>query len=168
MPEIFARAYDPRMAARNGKPSSATDKMIQIVSDLTHLELQFSGRYWDISFSATTRDGAFGARFKANKYLHLTQRWKSLAIEVTEQQENTIFYNACLLTYLQYDIIGVNSLITKLDIIKPDPNKTWCNRVVSQALKTGLPIKGPNEVTPDESFAQIERYLKEKERANAA
>jgi len=160
MPDIYARFYDAELAQQNGKPMGPVDRIVSIVSRLTHVELQFSPNFKSLSYSATTVGGYNCARFKLIRYSHLEQRWHTLVIPVTPLEEETIFFAACLRAGTPYDIIGVTSLATKLDIIKPDPNKTWCSKEVLIALKEALPIIGSNDVKPDEAYAQIELFIK--------
>jgi len=159
MSEIFVMGYDAKLAEKNGKPMGPVDRIVNIVSDLTHMELQFSSRYHNLSYSATTIDGPNCSRFKDIKYSHLMERWVSRKILVSEIEEETMFFTACLRAGTPYDVVGVTSLATKLNIIKPDPQKTWCSKEVLIVLKSALPVIGDDDVTPDDADAQIERFI---------
>jgi hypothetical protein len=60
-----------------------------------HTELQFSDTYGGLSFSATTIDKTACCRLKKILYSHEEERWDTVEIEVTEEQERAMFGKAC-------------------------------------------------------------------------
>jgi hypothetical protein len=61
----------------------------------THTELQFSDTYGGLSFSATTIDKTACCRLKKILYSHEEERWDTVEIEVTPEQERAMFGKAC-------------------------------------------------------------------------
>lgn len=148
------KTYSPNMAALHGKPKTKVDKIIQLRSADVHNEIQFTDRYGEISFSATMADDCKCARFKKIAYSH-EERWKTVLIPVTAEQEALMFKEACVLAdvnndfldrrkimrsciskdelfygpdAVKYDLAGVSfGFISHRKIWKPSATKMWCS-----------------------------------------
>ncbi len=148
-------AYDARNAERFGKSLTAVQRAILIVSDpLTHMEYQFSERYGKVSFSSTIQDGDKGVRFKDIRYSH-PERWVPILLPMTNEQEDRGHVYAKSIEGKDYDLVGVASLASKWKIIKPHPDKYWCNEatggVIQVAYGYGLEFR-PDEMHPVDLF----------------
>ncbi len=134
MADCIAWSYNARRAEESGKPITPVQHVILTRSDpLVHTELQFSERHGKISFSSTIQDGDKGCRFKDIKYSH-PERWIKLILPMTDAEEDRAWRRAKVLDGAKYDLIGLASFGTKWDIIKPDPDKYWCNEVVGDVV----------------------------------
>ncbi len=128
-------AYNARQAKKYGKDITAVQQAILLVSDpLTHMEYQFSERYDRRSFSATIQDGDNGVRFKDIKYSH-PERWVPLLLPMTNEQEDRGYVFAKSIEGAPYDLVGVASLASKWKIIRPHPDKYWCNEADGGVIK---------------------------------
>jgi hypothetical protein len=67
-----------------------------------HTEIQFSDTYGGLSFSATTIDKTACCRLKKIMYSHEEERWDTVEIEVTEEQERAMFGKACEMADVNY------------------------------------------------------------------
>jgi hypothetical protein len=109
-----------------------------IVSDpFAHTEFQFSDRHNGVSHSATMqgKDGRDEARFLPIDYLKHPERWVSLILPMTDKQEDRGYARAWEINGMPYDTIGVTSLATGWNIIKPDPDKIWCSEDGAEIIK---------------------------------
>jgi len=158
--------FDARRAVQFGRPLTFTDHAILKVSDpLTHVEFRFSQRHKGVSQSSTMSNGDDGCRNRFINYTKHRERWIPLSLPMTNKQEDVAWSKGCELSDLpidwmsglsitnalyqktqhgfrgihakKYDKIGVLSLTTGLDIIKPDPNKLWCSEDVLELCKAG-------------------------------
>ena len=130
------RSYDARQAAREGKELTLTDRTIFTVSDpLVHSEFQFSERHDDYSFSATMRNDYNCVRVLQIDYTIHPKRWPSLILPMTDEQEDMAWAGGYEIIGLPYDTIGVASLGSPWEIIKPHPDKYWCSEAVAVAIK---------------------------------
>jgi hypothetical protein len=169
-------SYSPTLAQLHGKKlswtkdfrSKLTEEAIQLRSELTHSELQFSDRYGGISFSATMADDCKCARFKMIGYSH-PERWLSTELEMTDTQEDLVFAKCCemadigkMVNYrtplknvlfmdmgkgcyhgpnaLPYDLTAVSvSFITKWNIWHGSAKKVFCTEACFVALMEAWP-----------------------------
>jgi len=138
MSYITIHSYNPIMAALYGKKKSKTDRLINLRSELTHTEIQFSERYGGISFSATLKDGCKCARFKMIGYSH-PERWCSVKLWVTVEQESNMFTKACKMA----DMMGMINW-TYDDIFS---SSLWKNDL----QLSGFCYRGPNPFKYDTS-----------------
>lgn len=69
-----------------------------------HTEKQFSGTYGNLSFSSTLMDGVNGCRLIFNQYSH-PERWDTVEREVTPEQEDLMFREACRMADVDYNYI---------------------------------------------------------------
>jgi hypothetical protein len=109
-----------------------------LVSDpFAHTEFQFSMRHNGISHSSTMqgKNGFNGSRFENIDYLKHPERWVSLILPMTDLQEARGYDRAWEIDGMPYDTVGVTSLTTGWDIIKPDPDKLWCSEDVAEIIK---------------------------------
>lgn len=128
-------AYNAREAVRHGKRLTAVQRAILIISDpLTHTEFQFSGRHDELSFSSTIQDGDNGVRFKDIEYSH-PERWVRLLLPMNNEREDRGWAYAKSIEGKPYDLIGVVSLASKVKLIKPHPDKYWCNEADGGVIK---------------------------------
>ena len=105
------RRWDARAAKKDGKKMTLIDIIILLRSKLTHSEFQFSNRYYGISFSFTSADGANGARFKAIDYNKHPNRWVTDVIPMTDEQEDLAFQEACRMADIDNTIIWPHKTI---------------------------------------------------------
>lgn len=152
MSDCIGQYWNAREAARHGFDLTKPQRLILRRSDpLVHKELQFSERYNSISFSSTLADGAKGCRFKQIQYSH-PYRWVSQVVPMSDAEEDEVWYKALMLAGKLYDTWGLGGFATKLKIIKPHPDRYWCNEATDTAI---LVAKGhwairPNSLRPDE------------------
>ncbi len=135
MADCILWAYNAREAKRHGKATTAIQRAILLISDpLTHTEFQFSARGDGMSFSSTIQDGDNGVRFKHIDYSH-PERWVSLLLPMTNRQEDMGYEWAKTIEGSEYDLFGVMSLASEWKIIKPHPDKYWCNEADGGVIK---------------------------------
>ncbi len=133
-----------------------------------HDEFQFSDRYDKISFSATLQDDNKGARFKDIKYSHVRERWDTVIVPMTDEQEDRAYREARSLEGMLYDLIGQLSHLTPLKIWKPSKKKIWCSKAVGRLLYAARPdffvflnkFNLPNELRPDQLDMMARYYFK--------
>ncbi len=156
--------YDPKAAKADGKPYTFTDRLIMLRSGLVHVEWRFSGRYDYISFSATLRDGAKCCRFKYISYSKHINRWKSIIIPCTDDEENRAWNEACRMAdkrlhwmdgymrkgacffgsnAIKYDLAGHLCHITKWKILLPNPKRTWCSKACNKLVYISRLMNNP-------------------------
>lgn len=129
------RSFNAFRAHKFGYAYSISDKLIMMRSFLhTHTELQFSQRHGWVSFSSTLQDGAKGCRFKQIQYSH-PERWDTVCLEVTDAEEDLVYQEAQSIEGKPYDLLGLMSFSTELEIIKPDKDKFWCTEAVIFIIK---------------------------------
>jgi len=148
--------YNAIRAEKLGKPLTKVDRLILLRSSPhVHTEIQFSSRYDGVSFSATMQDGSNCCRFKQITYTH-PERWDTLFIPCTEAQEDKGMARAKEIEGCKYDLIGLLSFATELNIIKPHPDKYWCNEVCGEVI---IAVKDydfkPDSLTPTGLFFEI-------------
>ncbi len=107
-----------------------------------HTELKFSGRYKNISFSATLQDDFKGARFKDIGYSHEREYWDPVKVPMTDEEEDIAYLRAQVLEGKPYDLWGQLSHLTKYKIWKSNPKKTWCSKAVAECIYAGRPDFG--------------------------
>jgi hypothetical protein len=125
----------------------------------THCEFQFSAKYSNVSFSSTLRDGAKGCRFKQIDYTANPERWNTLIVPLTDEQEVAAFAKANEINGCEYDLIGLLHLETGL--AKTDPDKYWCSEAVAELLKAAgkFLVDSPDQYTPAALFDEIFYWL---------
>ena len=94
--------WDARQAQKDGKKMTAVDIAILLRSDLTHVEKRFDANRGYVSYSSTSADDADGGRFKYIDYSH-PKRWRVLAFEVTDSEEQMIWEKCCDKADMPYD-----------------------------------------------------------------
>lgn len=152
------RCYNAVRAEKFGKKLTPVDQLILRRSyPHTHTEIQFGPDYDNISFSATIRDGANGCRFKKIDYTLHPERWDTLEIPVTPNEETKGFKAAVDLEGKQYDLIGLLSFATELDIVKPDSKKFWCSEACAEVLQAAKAWDDfrPDSFTPTGLFFEV-------------
>ena len=136
MADCILRSYDARNAKKFGKKMTDVQKIIMIVSDpLAHTEFEFSERHDSVSHSATMQGDFNGARFLNIDFTEHPERWISLLLPMTDEQEDRGYNMAKVLDGMPYDTVGVTSLATSWNIIKPNPNALWCSEDVAEIIK---------------------------------
>jgi hypothetical protein len=187
MADMELKSFNAIRAKMFGKELTGVDKVtLTRSSPQNHSEGKFSARYQNISFSATMQDHCNCARFKMIDYSH-PEYWETVVIPMTDAEEDSAWSEACSLsdmpidwlsTYatdvvgiyygqnaIPYDLIGVLSRATALNIIKPDPNKIWCSEAVNMTFVAAKScwkafletIKQPIELFPHE-LDMLARY----------
>jgi len=135
------RSYNYVRAAIFGKKPTIIDRVIGLRSKPhSHTEFQFSGRYNNVSFSATKRDGSNCARFKHISYSHVLERWDTVVVPLTDEQEDAAYAEAEILEGMPYDLLGLLCHLSPLRLWKPSKNKTWCTKTVSKLVYAGNPL----------------------------
>lgn len=151
---VKLRSFNAIRAKQFGYKLTFTDWLILRRSPLhTHTEFEFSN---GISFSATMADGAKCARYKWIDYTKHPERWDTVEIPVTEEQEQEMRYEADCLEGIPYDLKGLLSHGTPLEIIRPHGVKVWCTEAVLMVVKSvfkDLPI------IPDQSHPTSGDYI---------
>ena len=128
---------DARRAKLYGKPMTLAEEGILVVSDpLVHVEFRFSGRYHLISQSATMQGNFNGCRFMPINYSH-PERWVEIILPMSNYQEDCAFAKGQELDGKGYDKFGVFSLVSNMNIIKPNPELYWCSEDVLELCKAG-------------------------------
>lgn len=94
MKTIKFRFYSARKAKADGRKMSLIEKIIDLRSELTHVECQFDENRGYISWSSTGADGANGCRFKYITYGHIGY-WITLAFVVTDEEESRLWTFCC-------------------------------------------------------------------------
>ena len=121
-----------------GTKLSKVDRLILMRSDMyTHSEFEFSGRYKNVSFSATCADGSKCARFKHINYSHAIERWDTVIVNFTDQEEDRAMAVAKMMEGMPYDLMGQICHVSKFQIWKPSPDKTWCSKTVAKLCCAG-------------------------------
>ena len=139
----FLRSYNAKRAERFGKKPSIAQNLILVCSNpLSHTEFQFSSRYNDISFSATLEDGDGGCRFKDIVYSDHPERWDTIELPFTDEEEDRAHNRALELEGKEYDLIGLLSIPTG-NVIKEDADKYWCSETVAELVKRAYSMRWP-------------------------
>jgi hypothetical protein len=175
MAEVMIRSFNAVRAEMFGRKLTVQDKIILSHScPHTHTELQFSSRYGNISHSSTKADGANGPRFKQIDYSH-PERWDTVDVPATDEQEDIMYKKAVELNEsgAKYDLIGLLTFATSLDIVQPDRKNIWCTEDVNMLLIAGLPewfeflksliLKYTVELTPCQLDMLARHYWKQEE-----
>lgn len=159
MADCKLRCYNAVRAKAYGKELTTTDLIIFSRSKpLIHTEFQFSGRYGNISFSATMRDNAKGCRFENIDYNEHRERWDTLALPMTDEQEDAAYTRAKELNGKGYDIFGLLSFISDFDVIKPNNEKYWCSEACAELIKTAYGLGNdfiPDHFAPNDLFFEM-------------
>lgn len=172
MPQMKIRSYNARRAKIFGKSYTWTDRLILMRSDPhTHTEIQFGEANNFISFSTTTRDGNKAARFKQINYSHVRERWDTIIVNVTPEEESIAFERAKALEGTPYDLFGLLSKATPFKIIKPHRINMWCSEAVTHVVIAAVPgfdqwldaIPMPLELTPFELDTLARLYFQDKQ-----
>lgn len=162
MADCFWKSFNPDA---EGYKKTLVDWFINLRSKFTHTELEFSKRYDGVSTSATLQDGCNGDRFKMIDYTKHPERWESITIPCTDEQEDLIFAEACRMEGMKYDKIGVVLCnILSLRIIRSRKKWVWCTESCVRKVLAGHPLltkKHPDEFNPDSGHFLIEKYFGE-------
>lgn len=152
------RCWNAVRAEKFGYKLIPVDQLIlRRSSPHVHTEIQFGPDYNNISFSATMRDGQDGCRFMQIDYDKHACRWDTLEMPVDALPEAKAFEMAERLNGKRYDLIGLLSFATELDVIKPDPNKYWCSEVCAEVILAAK-LWGnfrPDSFTPTGLFFEV-------------
>jgi len=97
-----------------------------------HSEFRFSKRYDRVSFSATMQDDCKCARFKQIKYSHERERWDTVVMPLTDEQEDAAYWQAKKDEGTPYDLVGQLCHISDMKIWKPNKKKIWCSTQVGK------------------------------------
>ena len=136
------KAFNLRRAEKYGYKPNAIQRAIYAVSrPHVHVEDQFGYRYDYRSYSATTAEDADAARFINNTYTH-PEYWDDVNILMSIGEEDLAYAEAKRLEGTPYDTIGVIGQATDWNILKPDPNKTWCSKVCARVICAARPDFG--------------------------
>ncbi len=136
------KAFNARRAVMYGHELTAVQRMILLRSDpWVHTEDQFSELYDEISFSATMAGRYDCARFLTISYSH-PEYWDTVEIPMTEAEEKLAYSEAAYVNKMEYDKLGVLSQASDWDIIKPDPDKTWCSKACARVICKAKPDFG--------------------------
>jgi len=154
MADCIIKAYNGRRAEMFGDKMTPIQRAIFMRSFWLHTEWQFSKRYEKVSFSAAIGEGA---RFKGIQYSH-GYRWDDVIIPLDDEAEDRAMAEAKRLDGREYDFWGLGSFGTKLEIIKPDPEKVWCSETTTMLAvaaklafrKTLLDRNLPIELSPEQ------------------
>ncbi len=134
------RSYNYVRAEIFGKKPTLINKIVSMRSTpQVHTEFEFSDRYKNISFSATLKDKVKCARFKQIKYSHERERWDTIIVPMTDEEEDMAYYQAKLLEGMPYDLMGLLCHLTKLRIWKPSKKKIWCTKAVARLVYKARP-----------------------------
>jgi len=141
-----------------------------------HSEIQFGERYGYISFSATMEDKAKGCRFKDIGYS--SGYWAFHNIPVTKEKEDLCFLRAMCLAGLscsaqevidtckdnvavygktakKYDLLGLLSFATPLEVIVPNRDRYWCSEACATVIQAGVSFNvQPDRLHPTELHRQ--------------
>lgn len=129
------RFFNAIRAEEYGRKLTAVDKVILLRSTPhVHVEFQFSERYVNISFSATMQDNAKCCRFKEIDYTENPERWDTIILNLTDKQEDAAYAKAKELEGKDYDLFGLLSFTSEVNIVKPDPNKYWCSEAAMELI----------------------------------
>ena len=163
MADIKLKWYNARRAEVFGKELTLVNPMVLTKSDPhTHVEFQFSDRYHSDSFSATIEDGIDGCRFLHIDYSH-PERWDTLIVPLSDEEENEAFYRAEELNGHKYDLIGAITFSPDKDTQKGDPNKFWCSETCAELLKAAGKslIYRPDRYMPTGLFFEVFYWLQQ-------
>jgi len=134
------RSYNYLRAKVFGKKPTFVNKLIAMRSSPhVHTEYQFSERFDNVSFSATKQDKCKCARFKDIQYSHEAERWDTVIVPMTDEEEDMAYLRAQVLGGMPYDLMGQICHVTSLNIWKPSKKKTWCTKAVGEIVYSGRP-----------------------------
>lgn len=164
---IKLKALNLKRAMQNGYKWKLHQLIIALRSwPWIHTELQFSDRYDNISYSCTLMDKSKGARFKNIKYSH-PERWDEIIIPTTKAEEDLVYAKAWskVNNGIKYDLFGLLSFATPLEVIRPSRNREWCsesccscldvlNHFHKNLIYTGTKI----EIDPTELYLFTKRF----------
>ncbi len=163
MANCTIQSYNSTKAWIFGKKPTGVQKWIaKRSSPQVHSEYQFSERYNKVSFSATRQDNCKCCRFKFIEYSHLLERWDSVKVPMTDEEEDIAYLEACIMADLPidwqdynyslenyrfndngnfyghnaipYDLVGQLCHATKLKWWKPSKKKIWCSKAVARVI----------------------------------
>ena len=156
--------WNGKIAKEHGKKLGWSGWLIRLRSwQRIHTEIQFSKRRGGISFSATLRDGCKCCRFKMLDYEDKPW-WEPIHVEITAEQEDRAWDEACRMAGLpwdfiypfrfiaekesgdifygpnaiKYDILGMVCHISKWRIIRPNSKRTWCSKACNKVFIAGI------------------------------
>lgn len=165
MADIEWKSFNPHV---EGYKRSLTEWFINWKSRRTHTEIEFSFRYSHVSSSATLQDGCNGDRFKMIDYTKHPERWESIVIPCTDEQEDLIFAEACRMVGMKYDKIGVVLCnILRMRIIRSRAEWVWCTESCIRKVLAGFPKltkKHPDEFNPDNGHEVVKKYFSRERR----
>ena len=134
------QSYNCIRAAIFGKKPTWLNRIISLRSKpQVHTEFQFSRRYNGISFSATKQEGSNCARFKAIWYSHAKERWDTVIVPMTDEEEDMAYLEAQYLEGTAYDLAGQLCHLLKLRLWKPSRKKIWCTKAVAKVIYKARP-----------------------------
>ena len=138
------RSFNAKRAVMYGHELTPIQRGILAVSKpQVHNEVQFGVRHGYKSFSATIAEDWNGARIDDLTYSH-PEYWDTINILVSIEEEDLAWEEAMKMVDKPtlYDTIGIIGLATGWDIIKPDPNKTWCSKACARVICAARPTFG--------------------------
>ena len=134
------KSYNAIRAKIFRKPLTLINKLILLKSSpFTHTEFHFSERYDNISFSATKQEGSNCARFKHIQYSHARERWDTVIVPMTDEEEDMAYLEAKTLEGTPYDLIGQLCHLSKIRFWKPSKKKIWCTKAVAKLIYKARP-----------------------------
>ncbi len=167
MADCKIQSYNAIRAQIFGKKLTMTQRIILMRCGwFTHNEFQYSGRYNQISHSATLMEGSRGSRFKLIRYTH-PERWDTVIVPLTDEQEDRAYERAKELNGTPYDTIGQLSHITGFKIWKPSKKKIWCTKDVAEQVYIARPefyfwiskLLDTTELRPDQMDMMARYYF---------
>ena len=147
---IHLMSYNYKRAVEHGMNKRWIGRLISLRSSpYTHSELLFSD---GVSFSSTMEDGMNGARYLEIDYSNHPERWGAVPIPMSDEEAEVIRRTAdCMNGSIEYDLWGLLSFGTLLNIIKPDPNKMWCSEICGYLIKRIHAL----DITPDRTHPTL-------------
>lgn len=145
------RSFNAYRAEKFGYIPTAIDKLIMWRSKLhTHTEFEYSAKYNNISFSATMADKARCCRFKQIDYTEHPERWDTIEVYLTDEEEDLVYKEAKRIEFAAYDLIGLLSFLDEdISWIKPSDTGFWCTEAVATILYMVAWIKNLINVPAD-------------------
>ena len=162
------RSFNAYRAEKFGYKLSPIDRLIMQRSFLhVHSEFQFSERHHNISFSATMADNAKCCRFKDIDYSKHPERWDTVVLHLTDEDEDLIYKRALSIEGQPYDLIGLLSFVSEdVNWIKPSDSGYWCSEAVNYIMRTPKWIDAmfnerPDQMHPTKLDTLCRHYFKE-------
>ena len=164
--DCLLRSFDYKEYRRHGGKFMPAGAVIGLRSNLMHSELQFSGRRYGVSVSATKMDGADGVRIKRINYSNATKWWTTKRVPMDDEQEDAVFEQAlrdsgvshgqferwiggeggCLYgkMHIKYDFYGcgLSFVFPDTRIWRPSNNRVWCSEEDKNLIVVAHPFYG--------------------------